>query len=226
VVVALGRHSGLKRDLLEGRYGRPLRLATLCAWPRDRAYYRRNSWAGRLRDRDSGAWVLDSPANNAMAHFLHNALFVLGPAMAHSALPAAVTAELARAYPIDSADTAACRVMTDGGCEVLFLASHVTERPIEPRFASNAGRGHRTARPTAASWGRRRPVTEYDDPDATHQFHKLFVAIDRPGPGVSPRAAWRRLRPRLCAWSRRTRQRSGSCLPALLARFRTASASR
>ena len=124
----------LKRDLLAGRYGRPLRLATLCAWPRDMAYYRRNTWAGRLRDAASGAWVLDSPANNAMAHFLHNALFVVGPAMTRSALPAAVTAELARAYPIESADTAACRVLTEDGCEVLFLASHVTAGPLEPRF--------------------------------------------------------------------------------------------
>jgi len=54
--------------------------------------------AGRLRDAASGAWVLDSPANNAMAHFLHNALFLLGPEVHLSAVPASVTSELARAY--------------------------------------------------------------------------------------------------------------------------------
>jgi len=110
----------LKRDLLDGRYGRPLRLATLCAWPRDRAYYRRNSWAGRLRDGDSGAWVLDSPANNAMAHFLHNALFLLGPAMTHSALPAAVTAELAARIRSRAPTRPACRVLTDAAARSSF----------------------------------------------------------------------------------------------------------
>jgi predicted dehydrogenase len=172
----------LKRDLLAGRYGRPLRLSTLCAWPRDMAYYRRNSWAGRLRDRDSGAWVLDSPANNAMAHFLHNAFFLLGPAMPQSALPAAVTAEFARAYPIESADTAACRVITDGGCEVLFFASHVTERAIEPQFRIECENGVVVyGDPGRRIEGATRDglVTDYGDPDATHQFLKLFMAIDR-----------------------------------------------
>jgi hypothetical protein len=137
-----------------------------------------------LRDRDSGAWVLDSPANNAMAHFLHNALFVLGPAMTHSALPAAVTAELARAYPIESADTAACRVLTDGGCEVLFLASHVTEGIIEPRFRLECDGGvivyGESGRHVVGTTSDGR-VTDYGDPDATHQFQKLFAAIDRVG---------------------------------------------
>ena len=172
----------LKRDLLEGRYGRPLRVATLCAWPRHAAYYRRNSWAGRLRDSVTGAWVLDSPANNAMAHFLHNALFLVGPDTARSAVPAAVTAELARAYALESADTAACRILTDNGCEVLFLASHVTEHRIEPRFRLECEAGVVTFGETGrqiegtASDGR---VAGYGDPDSTPQFRKLLVAIDR-----------------------------------------------
>jgi predicted dehydrogenase len=172
----------LKRDLLAGRYGRPLRLATLCAWPRHMAYYRRNTWAGRLRDSATGAWVLDSPANNAMAHHLHNALFLLGPSMTQSAVPSAVTAELARAYPIESADTAACRILTDNGCEVLFLASHVTKDRIEPRFRLECENG-------AIVFGETRRriegttteghAADYGDPDATHQFRKLFMAIER-----------------------------------------------
>jgi predicted dehydrogenase len=180
----------LKRDLLAGRYGRPLRLATLCAWPRHAAYYARNTWAGRLRDRVSGAWVLDSPANNAMAHHLHHALFVLGTQMDRSALPAAVTAEFARAYPIESADTAACRILTDTGCEVLFLASHVTGQRIEPRFRLECehgvivcGESGRRIEGTTDSGDR----VDYGDPDATHQFRKLFLAIERVRePGTIP----------------------------------------
>ena len=78
--------------------------------------------------------MLDSPANNAMAHFLHNALFLLGPAMDRSARPAEVQGELYRALPIESADTVACRVRTEAGADVLFLASHATELAIDPRF--------------------------------------------------------------------------------------------
>ena len=180
----------LKRDLLAGRYGRPLRVACLCAWPRDMAYYRRNSWAGRLRDASTGAWVLDSPANNAMAHFLHNAFFLLGPDMHLSAMPASVTAEFAHAYPIESADTAACRAITREGCDILFLASHVTDYVIEPRFRLECEHGtivfgetERRIVGTTDAGG----ATDYGDPDATPQFEKLSVAIARafqPGPVV------------------------------------------
>ena len=172
----------LKRDLLEGRYGRTLRLATVCAWPRDMAYYRRNTWAGRLRDAESGAWVLDSPANNAMAHFLHNAFFLLGPEMHLSAMPVSVTAELVRAYPIESADTTACRAVTDNGCDVLFLASHATDHAIEPRFRIECEDavvtfGEHARRIVASNAAGQ--IADYGDPDDTHQFRKLFVAIDR-----------------------------------------------
>jgi predicted dehydrogenase len=172
----------LKRDLLEGRYGRPLRIATLCAWPRHAAYYGRNTWAGCLRDRGTGAWVLDSPANNAMAHFLHNALFLLGTSLERSTVPVSVAAELARAYPIESADTVAGRIITDGGCEVLFLASHVTEHPIDPCFRVECERGVVTFGETVRQIegttedGR---VTDYGDPGATPQFQKLFLALER-----------------------------------------------
>jgi predicted dehydrogenase len=172
----------LKRDLIAGRFGRPQRVASVCAWPRDLAYYRRNTWAGRLRDGASGAWVLDSPANNAMAHFLHNALFLLGPRPHQSARPTAVTAELARAYPIESADTVACRVLTEAGGEALFLASHVTAAPVEPRFRLECEDAvivfGETARRIVATT-RSGERIDYGDPDATPQFQKLHEAIDR-----------------------------------------------
>jgi predicted dehydrogenase len=170
----------LKRDLLAGVFGRPRRLVTLCCWPRPLAYYRRNTWAGRLRDADTGAWVLDSPANNAMAHFLHNACFLLGPTAHLSARPSDVCAELYRANPIDSADTAACRIILDGGCEVLFLASHATDQAIAPRFRLECDHGvvtfgedDRIITATLRSGA----VRHYGDPDGTPQFTKLHTAI-------------------------------------------------
>jgi predicted dehydrogenase len=105
----------LKKDMRAGLFGKPLRAMALCCWPRDMSYYRRNDWAGRLRHAGSDRWVLDGPANNAMAHFLHNLLYLLGPEPHLSARPGTVQAEMYRAYPIEASDTAACRVITGSG---------------------------------------------------------------------------------------------------------------
>ena len=113
----------LKRDILAGDFGRPVQLKTLCVWPRNAAYYARNNWAGRLQMPD-GAWVLDSPANNAMAHYLHNMLYLLGLTRETADTPATVQAELHRANPIENYDTAAIRCKTRGGAEILFYTTH------------------------------------------------------------------------------------------------------
>src|SRR5690606_38863553 len=77
----------LKRDIMSGVLGAPRRLKSMALWPRDEGYYRRNGWAGR-RTSPTGEPVMDSPVNNACAHFLHNMLYVLGPRADRSARPA------------------------------------------------------------------------------------------------------------------------------------------
>ncbi|MHC4986729.1 MAG: Gfo/Idh/MocA family protein, partial [Planctomycetota bacterium] len=106
----------------------------LACWPRAESYYTRNDWAGRLKAED-GAWVLDSPINNATAHFLHHMLYVLGPAADHSATPVEVQAELVRAKPIENFDTGVVRVRTECGAEVVFLTTHSTRRERGPVIA-------------------------------------------------------------------------------------------
>jgi predicted dehydrogenase len=178
----------LKRDLLAGLFGRPLRCSTICCWPRDFAYYRRNNWTGRLRDAVSGRWILDSPANNAMAHFLHNALYLCGDAAAHSAVPSHVQAEMYRAYPIESCDTVAARVQTTNRIEVLFYASHVTESPIAPTFRLECEDATVTfggAAPSIVATDTKGRSKDYGSPEATSQFQKLFDAIDAAG-GPAP----------------------------------------
>jgi len=179
----------LKRDILAGLFGRPRRFSALCCWPRDLAYYLRNGWAGRLRDPASGRWVLDSPANNAMAHSLHNLLYLAGDATDASAVPVEVEAELYRAYEIESCDTAMCRVRTARGPEILFFASHTTERAIEPRFRLELEEAtvEFDERPrTIVATDRAGRRKEYGAPDDTPQFKKLFDAIALCGTG----AAW------------------------------------
>jgi len=117
----------LKRDVIAGLFGRPVRLKTLVLWPRPQTYYQRNNWAGKLRMPD-GAWVLDSPVNNATAHYLHNMFYILGAATDTSAMPAEVTAELYRANAIENYDTACLRAGTLEGAELLFVTSHASDR--------------------------------------------------------------------------------------------------
>jgi predicted dehydrogenase len=172
----------LKSDIRAGLFGRPLRATALCCWPRDLNYYRRNDWAGRLRHADSGRWVLDGPANNAMAHFLHNLLYLLGSEPHLSARPGTVQAEMYRAYPIEASDTAACRVATECGTEVIFLASHATERTLEPRFRielENATVCCGEVGGEILAVDRNGARKSYGAPDETPQFTKLAQAIER-----------------------------------------------
>ena len=121
----------LKRDIMAGRLGAPRRLKTLALWPRDLAYYGRNHWAGRVRD-DQGLWVLDSPVNNAVAHYLHNMLYLLGDRLDRSWAPTTLTAELYRANAIENYDTAALRLQGPAGVEVGFFVAHAVDRHAGP----------------------------------------------------------------------------------------------
>ena len=112
----------LKQDIMDGMYGKPIRLKTLALWPRSINYFNR-SWAGKKKDA-SGRWVLDSIANNATAHNLHNMLYVTGKTTQSSSIPATVEAELYRANNIENFDTVASRITTKDGIEMMFIASH------------------------------------------------------------------------------------------------------
>lgn len=123
----------LKQDIRAGLFGEPKALKCLVLWPRDEKYYKRSGWAGRIRD-DKDRWILDSPVNNACAHYLHNMLYVLGEKTDLSARPVDVTAELYRANEIENYDTAALRAHTDTGVEILFVVSHAVEEKAGPVF--------------------------------------------------------------------------------------------
>jgi predicted dehydrogenase len=126
-----GAMQALKRDILEGVLGKPVRFTTKVLWPRPLSYYNRNTWAARLKAPD-GSWILDSPANNATAHYLHNCFYVLGATRETSARPVDVEAELYRANDIENYDTAAIRTHTEEGVEILFLTSHPVEENVGP----------------------------------------------------------------------------------------------
>lgn len=172
----------LKADILRGRLGRPVRGRALTLWPRTEAYYGRNDWAGRRRDA-SGRWILDSPASNAMAHHLHNLLFLLGGAMDRSAEPLVMEARLARVNDIETFDTAAVRLATDVGAEILFLVSHtIAEGDVaDPRFTLEFEEGTVTypggTEPMTARH-RDGSVWTYPHPDASAQVRKLWQSVE------------------------------------------------
>ena len=122
----------LKRDIMAGKFGRPVRMKSIALFPRPISYFQRNDWAGRQKT-ITGEPVFDSPVNNATAHYLHNMFYLLGRTRETSALPGTVEAELYRANDIENYDTAAIRCKTDCGVEILFYTSHAMGVRVGPR---------------------------------------------------------------------------------------------
>lgn len=120
----------LKRRLLSGEFGVVLSGSIIGCWPRSQSYYSRNDWAGKVQR--EGRWVLDSPASNAFAHYIHLAQFLMGPSEDVAAIPAEVEAELYRVNPIESYDTCALRMTFEGGTHLLVHLTHACSTAIDP----------------------------------------------------------------------------------------------
>jgi predicted dehydrogenase len=170
----------LKRDILEGRFGKPTRMKSMCLWPRDFAYFSRNKWAYRKTD-PGGNVVNDNLFNNAMSHFIHNMFFVLGDSMNSSAVPDKTEAFSARAYPVETYDTGAFRTFTSSGTELLFLGSHAAEKKVDPCFRIEFEKGFVELKSGADRIIARtldKKEIFYPSPDSDNQFKKLFCAIE------------------------------------------------
>jgi predicted dehydrogenase len=122
----------LKRRLLAGELGTPREATVLACWPRTSLYYSRTNWAGMLKRGET--WILDSPANNALAHQIHLILFLLGPQQHEPATPISVEAELYRVNPIENYDTCSLRIMLESGARVLVLFTHACATSINPEI--------------------------------------------------------------------------------------------
>jgi len=122
----------LQARICEGRLGAMKRAALICAWPRSDAYYARNDWAGCMKK--DGHWVLDSPMNNAMAHYLQNLLYLAATERYAAATPVAVTAELYRSRPIESCDTGLLRIKCDNESLLHFYVTHCSAATFGPRM--------------------------------------------------------------------------------------------
>jgi len=122
--------------------------------------------------------VWDSPVNNACAHYLHHMLYVIGPRTDRSANPASVVAELYRAHPIENYDTAALRISTDDGAELLFVVSHATGARVDPTYTFEFERGTvEFAGSTIVARMDDGTTKDYGSPNDIAR-HKLLLTID------------------------------------------------
>ena len=129
----------LKQTFVDGRLGAIRTIGVKAGWPRPDSYYTRNAWAGALqRDR---TWVLDSPVNNAFAHYLMNVFYLCGATRHGACGIETVQAELYRAHEIESLDTASLRVQTNVGAAATISISHVTRGNFGPLMEVTCEKG-------------------------------------------------------------------------------------
>ncbi|MEA3399652.1 MAG: Gfo/Idh/MocA family oxidoreductase [Armatimonadota bacterium] len=132
----------LKALICDGELGQVERITVMAEWVRDDAYYARNAWAGQMVL--DGRYVLDGPTNNALAHYMFNALYWASPTWGHADSPARVRGELYRAHPIPGEDSSAIAVETLGGVHIVYvttLAGWETRGPII-RVEGTGGTAH------------------------------------------------------------------------------------
>lgn len=155
----------LQAELQRGVIGGIRSVRFLGLWPRDRAYFARNDWAGRLQV--DGVPVFDSPLNNAFAHFVMLSLFFAGAETA--ATPVALDGvELFRAHAIESFDTCVITAHTPQGVRLWFGTSHASRETVEPEIRITGTEGEACWRYEAETWWRRA--------DGTTQQRKLLDA--------------------------------------------------
>lgn len=120
--------------------GRLLSVRVSGGWPRPDSYYHRSSWAGRLIEK--GHPVFDGPATNALAHFVHNAMYLASPEPEGFDVPEEVTGEFYRMRPIEGYDAASFRGRFSSGVEFVFTAAHCVEQmvPVYLELVGEKGR--------------------------------------------------------------------------------------
>lgn len=129
----------IKQRLLDGEIGKVKRVDCLALWPRYRAYYARNKWAGSLHY--GGSWILDSPLHNALCHLINLILFWSGDELGKEADIVSLSAETYRGKPIKSFDTVRTVATMNSGIEAAVLLSHSSHQRFDPEIRIEGERG-------------------------------------------------------------------------------------
>ncbi|MFD8493060.1 Gfo/Idh/MocA family protein [Amycolatopsis sp. NPDC059657] len=126
----------LRAAIGDGAIGALTGVGAAGAWIRRDAYYGRNAWAGRRQL--NGVSVVDGSLTNPFAHAVATAILVTGQA---STLPRAIEVELYHARQIEADDTAAARLLFDGGIEVVAAATLCADDEVEPYVVVHGTQG-------------------------------------------------------------------------------------
>lgn len=130
----------LKEIILQGKLGQIKEISCKAIWPRYRSYYTRNEWAGKSIY--NGHIILDGPINNALAHYLNNMLYLIGPSMNESIDLETVRAELYRAHTyIETEDTSCIEAKAINGTKIHFYVTHASNKKLDPYMVIEGTKG-------------------------------------------------------------------------------------
>jgi predicted dehydrogenase len=180
----------LKRDILDGIFGRPLEFKALRFARRGTKYYRRNGWAGKLCF--EGCTILDSPLQNACSHDIQIMLFLLGEDMKQSASVESVEAELWQGRPdIENYDAVALRLKTGNGTRLHFYTAHCVEEstavPLgEYRFEKALVRWGGTPDAGLTACFDNGTIKSYSGISQEKRFQKLYDTVEAVRSGIPP----------------------------------------
>jgi predicted dehydrogenase len=191
----------LKKDILDGLFGRPLEFKALKLPRRGTKYYQRNGWAGKLSF--EGSSILDSPLQNACSHDMQVMLFLLGDQMRTSVPVESVTAETWQGRPdIENYDAAALRLEAADGLKIHFYTAHCVEENMskstgEFRFEKAVVKWTESAESVFTACSNDGRVKSYEGFENKKQYQKIYDTIDAIRSGTPPVCTLETVRPHL-----------------------------
>ena len=138
-MISSGFIQELKKWVVEGKLGEIQDIHISACWPRMDGYYNRTNWAGKMTIGASP--VFDGPATNALAHLIHNAMYLAGDSLHEFSALDEIQAELYRVRPIESYDLICLRGKFPSGIKLVAALTHATEelRPFRLRIRGTKG---------------------------------------------------------------------------------------
>lgn len=122
----------LKEDIINGLFGSPIRFKALRMMKRGDKYYKRSSWAGKIKV--GRELILDSPLSNACAHQVQLMLFLLGKSIKTTGKVKSIKGKAEKArLEIENFDSIQIKIETEEGVPLYYYTSHaISENKVGP----------------------------------------------------------------------------------------------
>lgn len=169
----------LKKDVMSGIFGKPLRMKSMRLMRRGSSYYKRNGWAGKLNCH--GMNIFDSPLSNACAHQVQTMLYLLSSDAEPSVDVSSVEGFLYKGKPdIENFDAASIIINTAIGVPLYYYTAHsikevkigpISEYEFENATVFDEGGSFKAVFKDGS-------VKDYSAIDKGDRLQKLYDAID------------------------------------------------